>query len=318
MLHATRTGLTLALISAATFGTSGALGKPLLDAGWSPAAAVTARVAIGALLLLAPTAYAMRGRWHTLRSGWRSIALFGLLAVVVAQGAFFQAVQYIPVGIALLLEYLGIILVVGWLWLRHGHRPRPLTVLGAGLAAAGLVLVLNVFGALQLDLVGVLWGLLAATGLAGYFVISADETTGVPPLAVATGGLALGAVMLATVGTLGLIPWEWSTTDVALAGLAVPYWADVLALGLLGAALAYGAGVAATRRLGSKLGSFVGLTEVLFSVLFAWVLLGQVPAPVQALGGLFILAGVVAVKLDERPGASAAQPEPLHDGVRYE
>lgn len=316
MLPNSRIGLTLALISAATFGTSGALGKPLLDSGWSPAAAVTARVMVGALLLLAPTAYVMRGRWHTLRSGWRSIALFGLLAVAVAQGAFFQAVQYIPVGIALLLEYLGIVLVVGWLWLRHGERPRPLTVLGAGLAAAGLVLVLNAFGALQLDLVGVLWGLLAATGLAGYFVISADETTGVPPLAVATGGLAAGAAMLAGAGSLGLIPWDWSTVDVTLAGTAVPYWVDVLALGLFGATLAYGAGVAATRRLGSKLGSFVGLTEVLFSVLFAWVLLGQLPAPVQALGGLLILAGVVAVKLDERPTVRTAPSEPAHESTR--
>ncbi|MGI8949208.1 MAG: EamA family transporter [Ornithinimicrobium sp.] len=315
MLRSTRTGLTLALISAATFGTSGALGKPLLDAGWSPAAAVAARVSIGALLLLLPAVYALRGQWHTLRTGWRSIVLFGLLAVAVAQGAFFQAVQYIPVGVAMLLEYLGIILVVGWLWLRHGERLRPLTLLGAALAAAGLVFVLNVFGALQLDLVGVLWGLLAATGLAGYFVISADETTGVPPLAIGTGGLAVGAVMLASAGTLGLIPWEWSTTDVALAGVAVPYWVDVLALGLFAAALAYGAGVAATRRLGSKLGSFIGLTEVLFSILFAWLLLGQLPAPIQALGGLLILAGVVAVKLDERPRLPAAHPEPLHDAT---
>ncbi len=309
----TRTGLTLALISATAFGLAGSLGKPLLDAGWSPAAAVAARVALGALLLSAPTAYVMRGQWHTLRTGWRSIALFGLLAVAVAQGAFFQAVQYIPVGVALLLEYLGIILVVGWLWLRHGERPRPLTVAGAALAVVGLVFVLNVFGSLQVDPLGVLWGLFAATGLAGYFVISADETTGVPPLAIGTGGLALGAVMLTAAGMLGLIPWEWETADVALGGLTVPYWVDVLGLGLFAAAVAYGAGVGATRRLGSKLGSFVGLTEVLFSVLFAWWLLGQLPAPVQALGGFFILAGVVAVKLDERPRLAAPSVEVSRD-----
>ena len=48
-----------------------------------------------------------------------------------AQLCYFNAVARLSVGVALLLEYLGILLVVGWLWLRHGHRPRRLTVAGA-------------------------------------------------------------------------------------------------------------------------------------------------------------------------------------------
>lgn len=311
-----RTGLTLALLSGLTFGTSGALGKPLLEAGWSPAAAVSARVALGALLLAAPAAYVMRGRWHTLRTGWSSIVLFGLLGVATAQLAYFQSVQYIPVSVALLLEYLGIILVVAWLWLRHGERPRPLTLLGAALASVGLAFVLDVFGALDINLVGVLWGLLAATGLAGYFVISGDETIEVPPIAIASGGLAVGALVLGAAGATGVMAWEADLgVDVELAGQVVPAWVDVIALGLVAAAVAYGLGVAATRRLGSKLASFVGLSEVVFAVLFAWLLLGELPAPVQALGGLFILAGVVAVKLDERPLPVPAEAEPITQAV---
>ena len=56
-----------------------------------------------------------------------------------------------PVGVALLLEYLGVVLVVGWLWLRHGQRPRRLTVAGAVAALAGLVLVLDLTGSARLD-----------------------------------------------------------------------------------------------------------------------------------------------------------------------
>jgi drug/metabolite transporter (DMT)-like permease len=276
------------------------LAKGLLEAGWSPAAAVTWRVTVGALVLAVPAGLAMRGRWHLLRRGWPSIALFGAVAVAACQLSFFLAVERLSVGVALLLEYLGLILVVGWLWLRHGERPRPLTVVGAGLAVAGLVLVLDVFGVVQIDPVGVLWGLCAAVGLAVYFVVSADERTGLPPLVVATGGLAVGAALLIVAGTLGLTSMQWSRTDVALAGSPVPWWLAVLALGLVAAAVAYATGVAATRRLGSKLASFVGLTEVLFAVLFAWLLLGELPAPVQLVGGLLILGGVVAVKSDER------------------
>ncbi|MDQ3358424.1 MAG: DMT family transporter [Actinomycetota bacterium] len=300
MPRRTVVGLALALVSAATFGTSGSLAKGLLEAGWSPAAAVTWRVTVGVLVLAVPAGLAMRGRWHLLRRGWPSIALFGAVAVAACQLSFFLAVERLSVGVALLLEYLGLILVVGWLWLRHGERPRPLTVVGAGLAVAGLVLVLDVFGVVQIDPVGVLWGLCAAVGLAVYFVVSADERTGLPPLVVATGGLAVGAALLIVAGTLGLTSMQWSRTDVALAGSPVPWWLAVLALGLVAAAVAYATGVAATRRLGSKLASFVGLTEVLFAVLFAWLLLGELPAPVQLVGGLLILGGVVAVKSDER------------------
>ena len=45
--------------------------------------------------------------------------------------------------------------------------------------------------------------------------------------------------------------------------------------------------------------SFAALLEVLFAVVFAWLLLGQLPRPVQLVGGLFVLAGVVLVKLGE-------------------
>ena len=65
-------------------------------------------------------------------------------------------------------------------------------------------------------------------------------------------------------------------------------------LGLVTAAIAYTTGIAAIRRLGSRLASFVALTEVLAGVLWAWLLLDELPRPVQLLGGVLILAGVVA------------------------
>ncbi|WP_237768122.1 EamA family transporter [Serinicoccus sp. CNJ-927] len=71
-------------------------------------------------------------------------------------------------------------------------------------------------------------------------------------------------------------------------------------LGLVAAAGAYLTGIIAARMLGAKVASFVGLAEVMFAVLFAWLLLGEMPAPVQLLGGALIVAGVAAVKADER------------------
>jgi len=97
-------GLTVALLSALAFGTSGAFARGLLDAGWSPAAAVTWRAGVAVLLLAVPACLALRGRWHLLLAGWRTVLLFGVVAVATTQLAYFQAVQYVSVGAALLLE----------------------------------------------------------------------------------------------------------------------------------------------------------------------------------------------------------------------
>ena len=302
-------GLLLAIISSAAFGTSGALAKGLLAAGWTPAAAVTWRVAIGAVLLAVPAALAMRGRWQLLRGGWRTMLLFGIIAVAGCQLAYFLAVERLEVAVALLLEYCGVILVVGWLWLRHGQRPRALTIIGTALAVAGLVLILDVFGAVQVDPLGVMWGLLAAAGLATYFVVSGDESHGLPPIALAAGGLLVGTLVLLIAGALGLVSMEWSYGTVLLAGVQVPWWVDVGLLGAVAAALAYLTGVAGTRRLGPKLASFVGLSEVMFAVLWAWWLLAELPGPIQLAGGALILLGVAVVRLDEaRRGTAVVKP----------
>src|SRR3954469_24595967 len=154
-------GLALALLSAATFGTSGTFARSLIDAGWSAEAAVAARVGIAAVLLAVPAVLALRGRWRVMRRSLGTVGLFGLLAVGGAQVGFFNAVRYLPVGVALLLEYSGIILVVLWMWAVHGDRPRRLTVAGAIAALAGLALVLNLTGSAGIKVAGVLWGLLA-------------------------------------------------------------------------------------------------------------------------------------------------------------
>lgn len=306
-------GLLLALLSASAFGTSGALAKGLLAAGWTPAGAVTWRVGVGAVALLVPALLAMRGRWGLLRRGWPSVLLFGLVAVAGCQLAYFLAVERLSVAVALLLEYLGVILVVAWLWWRRGQRPRPLTLVGAAVAVLGLVLVLDVFGAISIDLLGAFWGIVAAAGLATFFVVSADDESGLPPLVMAAGGLLVGALALLLAGWLGLVPLRWSVADVALAGHTVPWWLDVAAIGLFAAAFAYVAGINAARRLGSKVASFVGLSEVLFAVGWAWLLLSELPALVQLLGGALIFAGVVLVKLDE---STAAGPAPASSARR--
>jgi drug/metabolite transporter (DMT)-like permease len=297
-------GLALGLLSAMAFGTSGTFGSSLIGAGWSPAGAVLARVIVAALALTVPAVITMRGRWGLLRRSARLVVVYGLVGVAACQVCYFNALAHMDVGISILLEYMGIVLIVAWLWARHGQRPRPLTVLGGVAALGGLGLMLDLSGGGGVSLVGVLWALAAAVAMAVYFfqssqTTSADGGAALPPVALTWGGMVTGAAAIALLGAVGISPLRFSAADVTLAHAQVSWLLPVLGLGVLAAAVAYVTGIGAARRLGAKLGSFVAMAEVLFAAGFAWLLLHQVPTEMQYLGGALILAGVIAVRLDE-------------------
>lgn len=304
-------GLGIALFSSAVFGISGSFGKALLETGWSPGAAVTARLTGAALILAVPAIPALRGRWHQLRDNWFTIVLFGLIGVAACQLFYFNAVARLSVGVALLLEYLAPVIIVLWLWAASRRRPSALTFGGTLLSLGGLVLVLDLTGAVRIDIVGVLWGMAAAVCLAIYFFITARENDTLPPLVLASGGLLVGAVVMWLAAATGLLPMAFSTADTKLGPWVTPWWVSVAGLVVLATVLAYVSGIMAARALGSKVASFVSLTEVLFAVLWAWLLLGELPGPIQLLGGVLIVGGVVLVRLDELRKAAPAQSSPL-------
>ncbi|WP_374928533.1 DMT family transporter [Kytococcus sedentarius] len=298
-------GLVLALLSAMAFGLSGPLGKPLMDAGWSPAAVTIGRVLFGALLLTPATLVLLRGKWGLVMQQKWPILAFGVLAVAGAQFCYFQAVTRIPAAVALLLEYMGVVLVVLIVWARTGRPPAPLTLAGMAVAVGGLVLVLDLEST-GLDPLGVLWALAAAVGLATYFIAGSSVHKDVPGVAVAGLGMLVGGVTLLTAGALGLLSLSTSTAPSAIGSLAIPWWVGLALMGLLTAGVAYGTGTMATRRLGATVASFVGLTEVLFTALFGWLLLEQHLGPVQLLGGAVVLGGIVLVRLQEARELRAA------------
>lgn len=299
-------GMAAAVVSAAAFGSSGSFATSLLHAGWSPVGAVAARLAVAALALAVPAAVALRRQPRRPPErrgprGWRgwTVVLYGVVPVAGCQLCYFEAVSHLSVAVALLLEYSGTLLVVGWMWLRHRQAPSGLTVGGAVAAVAGLALVLDLVGDHHLSAVGVLWGLGAALGLAVYFVASSHTDEALPAIVVAGGGMGVGAVAMLVVGALGVLPLHASSAPVRLAGAHVSWLVPLLGVGLLAAAFAYVTGIAAARALGARLSSFVGLAEVLFATLYAWVLLGQRLTGVQLVGGALVVAGIALVRLGE-------------------
>lgn len=308
-----RLGLMFAIGSALTFGMSGPIAKSLMEAGWSPNAAVTARLAGGAAML-AMVATFIKPDWvHQAREHARTVVLYGLFPVAGAQLCYYNAVSHLPVGVALLLEYTAPILVVGWIWATTRRAPSRLTLAGVALAVAGVTLVLDVFsptGGSHIDSVGVIWGLCAAICAACYFMMS-DEVTadgsGLHAITLAAGGLVVAAVAVGALGLTGIMPLTFTTNDVVLAGMTMSWLVPVILLGVVPTAVAYTLGISGVARLRPSFASLVGLSEVLFAVLAACLLLGERVGPAQAAGGVVVLLGLALARLGDRsPKVDAA------------
>ncbi|WP_232323898.1 EamA family transporter [Catenuloplanes japonicus] len=289
------TGLVAAFVSAASFATSGAFVKPLLEAGWSPAAAVSARTLSAGLLLLPFVLWSLRGRRHALwRARWRVLGM-GVVAVAFTQVTYFAAISRIPVSTALLVEYLAPLLLVLWAWVSTRRAPRPAVLLGSVLAIGGLVLVIGPGAVRAVDVLGLLLAFAAAVGCAIYFVVGARPSDGLPPVALAGAGLLVGGTLLALIGAVGLLPFTATFDAVPLLGTPAPWWVPLAVVALFGTAIAYATGILGANVLGSRLASFIGLLEVVFASIFAWLLLGENLTLTQLAGGVLILGGIAAV-----------------------
>jgi drug/metabolite transporter (DMT)-like permease len=306
-----RLGLFLAVGSALSFGSSGPFAKALMEAGWSPTAAVTARLAGGAVVM-AVFATIVRPSWiREACTHARTVIAYGVIPIAGAQLFYYNAVAHLSVGVALLLEYTAPILVVAWVWGRTRRRPSNLTLGGVALAIAGIMLVLGVFqaggfAALHINLIGVGWALAAAVCAACYFVMSDEVSTngdGLNSITLAAGGLVVGTAAVTLLGLSGAMPLTFTANDAVIAGWTTSWVVPVIALGVVATAVAYTLGIMGIARLRPRFASLVGLSEVMFAVLAAWVLLGEAMTLMQAVGGAIVLLGLALARAGDRSEA---------------
>ncbi|MFB7500701.1 DMT family transporter [Streptomyces sp. NPDC056161] len=305
--HGKGVGLGLALGSALAFGGSGVAAKPLIEAGLDPLHVVWLRVA-GAAAVMLPLAVRHRA---LLRRRPGLLAGFGLLAVAGVQACYFAALSRIPVGVALLIEYLAPALVLGWV--RFVQR-RPVTraaALGVVLAAVGLACVVEVWSGLSFDALGLLLALGAACCQVGYFVLSdqgSDAGTEAPdPLGVIAYGLLVGAVVLTAVARPWTIHWSVLTGSARMNGGTVPAIALLAWIVLVATVVAYITGVLSVRRLSPPIAGVVACLEAVVATVLAWVLLGEHLSLPQLAGGSVVLVGAFIAQ-SSTPARGVAEP----------
>ncbi|QMU74907.1 EamA family transporter [Streptacidiphilus sp. PB12-B1b] len=288
-------GLVLILISACAFGGSGTAAKPLMEAGLSALDVVWLRAA-GATLVLLPVLIKHRDLPRR-RPGL--LIGFGLFAVAGCQGLSFASLALIPVGVALLIEYLGPPLLLGYVRFVQRRRVSRQAALGALLALIGLGCVVQVWdGFGGLNPWGVLLGLGAAFCQVGYFVLAEGVGHGsdaarepVSPIALSAWGLLVGTLVFSAVARPWDIRWSVFGHDVAMGGRQVP---ALLLLGwviVIATVVAYLTGTAAVSRLSAPVAGVIASLEAVVGTVLAWVLLGEHLDGPQILGGLLVLTG---------------------------
>lgn len=316
-MHATQgrnAGLGVALISVVAFGGSGVAAKPLIEAGLDPLHVVWMRVA-GAALILLPVALRHR-ELPRLRPGL--IAGFGLLGIAGCQALYFVAIARIPVGVAILVEFLGPALLLGWVRFVQRRPVSRAAAVGVVLAVTGTACVVEVWSGLAFNPLGLLFAFGAACCQVAYFVLAdhgTQDDDAPEAVAVIAYGLLVGTVVLTAFARPWNIPWTTVAHQAALGERDVP---AVLLIGwivLVSTVLAYLTGVLAVRRLTPQVAGVVAYAEAVVGTVLAWVLLDEHLGAAQIAGGTLVLCGAFVAQTaasGTKPAVrSASGPEPL-------
>lgn len=245
----------------------------------------------------------------------KTVVVYGLIPIAGAQLCYYNAVSHLSVGVALLLEYLAPVLVVGWVWASTRRRPGARTLAGAALALTGTVVVLDVFSGAHVDVVGVVWALGAAICAACYFLLSdrvAADGEGLSAITLAASGLVVAAIAVAALGMTGVLQLTFTAHNTVVAGHTTSFLVPVVVVGVVSTAIAYTLGISGVARLRPSYASLMGLGEVLCAVVVAWVLLGEAITPAQAVGGAVVLLGLALAGRDNvRPAEVTHIPSEL-------
>lgn len=289
-------GYAMAVAGALFFSVNGSVSKVALTSGMDSTSLVLLRCAGAMVVMLGLVLAIDPGRLRVRRDEWPLLLLYGVVGIALVQWLYFVAIERLPVGISLLLEFTAPVMVALWArFVQHKHLGRGLW-LALALAFSGLVLVAEVWNGLTLDVVGVAAALAAACSLALYFVVGEQAVGDRDTLSLAFWAFVVATVFWSVANPWWTVPWDTLAQSVSLQGrfadLDVPVWSLVGWIVVLGTVTPFLLVIGALRHVPATRAGIVGTIEPVLAAAVAYWWLGETLAPVQLLGAVVVLVGV--------------------------
>lgn len=289
-------GYFYALLAAFLFGANGAVSKVIIQSGFSPTQLTQMRV-LGAAVIAGLVLLVLdKKSFSVSRKQWPAILVLGIVGVAMLQATYAFAIELLPVGIALLLEYLAVLLVALVAFFFFKEKVRLRLWVAIGFVMAGLVVVAEIWAS-TLNPTGVMWGLLAAITLATYFLVGEKQLKTISPLALSFWTMSIAAVFWAPLS--GWWELEWSDfTILAPVGpgddaLVLPLWAFFLWNIILGSFAPFLLSLSALKRLSATAAGILATSEIAFAFITAWLWLQEQLTVLQVVGASIVLGGIV-------------------------
>lgn len=289
-------GYIYALLAAFLFGANGSVSKVIIETGFSAIQLTQMRVfgaaVISGLVLLVLD----RKSFRLPPKQWPVIVLLGVVGVGLLQATYAFAIELLPVGIALLLEYLAVLLVALVAFFIFKEKVHLRLWMAIGLVIIGLVVVAEIWAS-SLNPLGVMWGLLAAITLATYFLVGERGLKKISPLALSFWTMSIAALFWAPFSGWWTFTSDTFSTTVSLGGtldhISVPVWFLVAWNVVLGSFAPFLLSLSALKRLSATAAGIVATSEIAFAFATAWLWLQEELSVLQVIGASIVLGGIV-------------------------
>ncbi|RZU33603.1 threonine/homoserine efflux transporter RhtA [Blastococcus saxobsidens] len=304
-------GYALTLAAAGFFAINGTVSTLALEAGISAPRLTALRCTGAAVGLLAVLLVVSPGRLRVSRREVPLLAVLGVIGIAMTQYLFYVAISRLPVGIALVFEFTGTVLIALYVWLVRREQVRSRVWLALVLSLSGLALVTEIWtGGGSLDAVGVAAGLGAAVALATYYLIGERGTVTRDPVTLTCWAFVAAAVFWAVAA-----PWWQFDAEVlgrrvpiSIGALELPLWVLVAWIAVMGAIMPFWLSIAALRHLSPTAAGLVATAEPVLASIVAWLWVEQVLGGWQILGGAVVLTGILLAQT-ARTAPSSPVPE---------
>jgi drug/metabolite transporter (DMT)-like permease len=290
-------GYAMVLAAAALFGINGSVAKVALSSGLSSLRLTEARCA-GAFIGLALVALARdRSSIRTTPHELLRLAVFGIVGVALVQLFYFLAIHRLAIGIALLVQYLGPLLVAIYARTFAHEQVRRRIWLALALSLTGLGLMVELWSGIALDGLGVVYALVSAVIFAAYLLMAEREVRERDSISLMAWGFFFATVFWTFVQPWWSFPASRVAESVSLQGhlasLALPVWALVLWVVVLGSIIPFALIVAGLRHVSATRVGVAAMLEPVVATVVAWAWLQESLSPVQLAGAAVVLGGIL-------------------------